>query len=165
MAIRVVCLWLVGREDVAKWAQLFMARKGTMEIARLELEEERRHKVLVMDYAFEMLARELDRQSFVTMVSHRLSVHVWSMRQLVNEVKVLSMNRKLDAVPYIGDEIKEALNQMMRDVDELTNFGYTPAIENDICANAERLSDIKRAWTVFKDRLALRRAPDEPARP
>ena len=165
MAIRVVGDWLVDGDDVAKWAQFFMACKYTMEPARPKLEEERRHKVLVMDYAFELLARDLDRQSFMTVVSYRLYRHVRTTRRYVNEVKVLSMNRKIDAVPYIREMVENALIQMMRDVDELTDCSYTQAIGNDISVNARRLSNVKKAWTVFRDRLALRRAPDEPARP
>jgi hypothetical protein len=169
MALHAVCQWLVEREDVVKWAQLFMACKEIMDIAQPELQREREHKQAVLDWALERLSLDLDRltappwhhRSFRGRLRGRLD----DLEEFVHEVMTLSMLGKLDALPQIKAYVRDVLWALMSDIDEITDRPVDAVDRLQIGLSLEDLADLKHVWRLFTRNVALRRAPDEPARP
>ena len=164
MAIRVVCLWLVEREDVAEWAQLFMASKDAMESARLKLEEEREHKKAVLDWALERLSADIRRLPSMRrtgIFSERLD----SLDEFVCEVMRLPIHEKLDALPQIEACVGGLRCALMRHIEEVTDRRVDAVDRSRIGLALEELADLKHFWRLFARNVALRRAPGEPARP
>ena len=161
-AIRVVCDWLVDGDDVAKWTQLFMTCKDNMERARPKLEEERRHKKAVLDYAFGRLSRGLDQLAENPPYYGHFARYVERMWLFVREVQESPMRSKLGAIPRIHELMDGAMRSLTRDIDEVTDSVTDDGSQLNVMFDVGRLSFVKFIGRDFKANVALRRVPRRP---